>query len=351
MNAVVELPFELRPPIVVERPKGSGVFVRLSDSYLRSIAYIGCARPGEDGQIDTHGTGFLLAHDGHVYLVTAAHVAVDFLDGPMAVRLNKSKDGLGDIEHFDSTNWFFHPDRTVDVAVMPISVPLWARADPLKSKTIATEFKVGTKDFGAGDLAYVVGIFNKMRGENKNEPFVHTGHIASMGYGETAVMEDWRPGAKAGSMVSVKGYFVQATTLPESSGSPVFVRRSIETKVHQGVEKDGKTYLYPLRSWIHGSVWLLGLWSGNWESKDHARGIIVGDDMGLCIPASRILEVVDCAELKAMRETARNKESQEVALKQTSREKSITGDQILKNMMSMPPAPRVTKSKGKKKPA
>jgi hypothetical protein len=183
---------------------------------------------------------------------------------------------------------------------MPFSIPAWAKAKPLKSKTIATEFKVGNKNFGAGDLAYVVGIVNKMRGEKKNEPFVHTGNVASKGYGEVATMKDWRPWATARKRspadeltVEVKGYFVQATTLPESSGSPVFIRRSIEKEPTGGV-----------RTWVYGSVWLLGLWSGNWETR-HEGNVIVGDDMGLCIPAPRILEVLEREGLKEMRRASK----------------------------------------------
>lgn len=263
--------------------------MRLNDDYLRSIAYIGCARPDDANQIDTHGTGFLLVHEEHTYLVTAAHVAVDFDDGPMAIRLNNFE-GLGSVQHFDEVHWFFHADSTIDVAVLPISVPPWAAAASLKSSWIATEFKLTTKDFGAGDLAYIVGIFNKMRGQNKNVPFVHTGHIASMGHGEVALMKDWRLGAQADASVEVAGYFVQATTLPESSGSPVFVRRSIELGDTTNVRK-----------WVYGSVWLLGLWSGNWSTNGD-RGVIVGDDMGICVPAPKILDVLDRDELRQLRE-------------------------------------------------
>jgi hypothetical protein len=308
--------------------------VRLNDSYLRSIAYIGVARPGTDRGIDTHGTGFLLAHEETVYLVTAAHVAVDFVDGPMDIRLNKQEGGLGGIEHFDETNWYFHPNTKVDVAVMPIEVPRWARAESLKSKWIASEFKVTTKDFGSGDLAYIVGIFNKMRGKEKNEPFVHTGHIASMGYGETALIRDWSIGAKKSAYVEVNGYFVQATTLPESSGSPVFVRRSIETTVGTP------------RTWAYGSVWFLGLWSGSWETTE--KNVIVGDDMGMCVPAPRILEVLELPELKNTRIAAKVAEEDYVAMKPQKRSMA-GGDTLLRTMLNAPSKPLTKKKAANRK--
>lgn len=280
--------------------------MRLDDNYLRCIAYIGRERADGGAGIATEGTGFLLTHEDHTYLVTAAHVAVKFIHGVMDVRLNKRDRGLGGVEHFEDTNWFFHEDSSVDVAVMPFAIPSWARASPLRSRTIATDFKIDSKNFGAGDLAYVVGIFNKMRGREKNEPFVHTGHVASMGYGEVAPMGDWRSESNARKYaanedptVEVRGYFIQATTLPESSGSPVFIRRSIEIKPVEMVERSDPN----ARQWVYGSVWLLGLWSGNWNTR-YEGNVVIGDDMGLCVPAPRILEVLERKELKELRARA-----------------------------------------------
>lgn len=320
-----ELPPELRPPVVVERPEGSGVFVRLNDSYLRSIAYIGRERSDGGEGIEYEGTAFLLSHDGFTYLVTAAHVATNFRHGNMDVRLNRVDDGLEGIEHFEDTNWVFHEDSTVDVAVMPFSIPTWAKAGALDSGTIATDFKVGTKDFGPGDLAYVVGIFKKLRGKKKNEPFVHTGHVASMGREEEVDVDDWRPEAQAKMKANpqldltlkIRGYFIQATTLPESSGSPVFIRRSLEIAHVKMKENDDPA----AREWVYGSIWLLGLWSAAWRTHDEAADVILGDDMGLCTPAPRILEVLNCDKLKTMRKEAKDKEKKGAKLELQSKAK------------------------------
>ena len=316
-NIGIELPLELRTPLLVERPEGSGVLVRLNDSYLRSIAYIGCAHPGSDSSIDSHGTAFLVVHEQHTYLVTAAHVAVDFQDAPVDVRLNRNDNGLGRIEHIDEPKWYFHPDDTVDVAVMPFVAPAWARVEYLKSKYFATDFKVGTKNFGAGDLAYVVGIFNKMRGRNKNVPFVHTGNIASMGGGETVLVRDWRLGAAGDATLETYGYLIQVTTLPESSGSPVFVRRSLQLA---GVRhEDASGQLHSARTWGYGSVWLLGLWHGSWETEE--RGITVGADTGLCVPVPKILEALNRQDLVEMRREMNARKEAENVLRPHSRRK------------------------------
>ena len=70
--------------------------MRLSDGSLSQIVYLGIPHPDNDRALDIRGTGFLLAHDGHTYIVTAAHVAVD-LDESLAVRLNRQDNELGDL--------------------------------------------------------------------------------------------------------------------------------------------------------------------------------------------------------------------------------------------------------------
>jgi hypothetical protein len=278
--------------------------MRLDDSYLRGIAYIGCARPGFENQIDAHGTGFLVVHDGQTYLVTAAHVAVDFQDGAMDVRLNRTDDGLGGIEHIDTAKWYWHPDNRIDLAVMPFVAPGWAGASYFPSKHIATAFKVGTKNFGAGDLCYVVGMFDRMKGKEKNIPVVHTGYIGSMGAGEKLIRDDWREGAKSDNELEVEGYLIQVPTLEGSSGSPVYVRRTLNNPIMQ--EVGTKKLHYPLRAWTYGSVWLLGVWVANWEVTERGRTIGVG--MGLCVPGDRIMETLDQPELVAMREAKKQKQ-------------------------------------------
>ena len=297
------------PTLVVERPEGSGVFVRLNDSYLRSIAYIGVARPGSDTQIDATGTGFLVVHDGATYLVTAAHVAVAYQDAAMDVRLNRD-DNTGGIQPIDTAKWYWHPDSKVDIAVMPFRVEPWARVIYFNTKHLAGDFKVQTKDLGTGDIAYVVGMFQELHGEERNVPVVHTGHIGSMGL-EVVQVGDWRDGAKKGNKIGIQGFLISAPTLPGSSGSPVFVRRTLEV---EGVEEvDAKTgKRVPIRAWTHGSVWLLGVWSAAWNEKQLGKTFVLG--MGVCIPGERLFETLNQPELKELRDKAKAKKDKESKL-------------------------------------
>jgi hypothetical protein len=331
------LPPELLPPVVVERPEGSGTFVRLSDSYLWQIVYLGIQHADKEHEMTVQGTGFLLAHDGATYIVTAAHVAAVLDDCPIGVRLNREDDGLGNVDRIDHAKWYYHPSDDVDVAIMPYSPPRWAKVNYAKSKWIANEFKVHSKNIGPGDLAYVVGIFQKMRGKDKNMPVVHVGHIGSMATGEKFLVDDWRSG-RSGD-IEISGYVIQVSTLSESSGSPVYVRRSFRVTGVEEVDTE-KKIASPLNAWMYGSVWLLGVWSGKWDADED--GVTVGANTGVCTPALSILETLERPELKAMRKTANDKAKQESKLTLQRADGSIAKlrDETLRTMLSTPPQPR-----------
>lgn len=87
--------------------------MRLNDSFLRCIVYLGWPIAGTEDELDPVGTGFLVVHDGATYIVTAAHVALRFSrdDLPFGIRLNKTADGAGKVEHIPSAKWYFHRCR------------------------------------------------------------------------------------------------------------------------------------------------------------------------------------------------------------------------------------------------
>jgi hypothetical protein len=217
---------------------------------------------------------------------------------------------------------------------MPYDPPRWARVKYVHGKYVVSDFKRQTKDIGVGDLAYVVGIFKPIRAKDRNVPVVHTGYIASMADGELLLAQDWRVGAREGDNIEMQGYVIQAPTLPRASGSPVFVRRSIET-LTPALPKDqiinpGTAVKVPLlRSWLHGSVWLLGLWHGAWDDTG----------MGVCIPALKIMETLDQPELKAMRQASKESKAKEHVVKPQSSPKEVAraGDDILRAALSTPP--------------
>lgn len=356
----VEYPSEMRFPRTEERPEGSGTFVRISDGYLASIVYLGFALPNDEMAIDVMGTGFLVNYEGNSYIVTAAHVAALFNQCPFAVRLNRHEHSAG-VDRVAQAKWYVHPDTTVDVAVLPYDPPKWASVSYVETKYAITEFKRESKRIGVGDLAHVVGVFRNLKGEKKNVPVVHTGFIASMADGETMEAEDWRPTAKDGDLVSISGYVIQVPTQRGSSGSPVFVRRSLEMEeafVKQTNAHDSVLTKTKARNWAHGTIWFLGVWHGAWgqdiqfyaktpSGKADWLFLNVGTSMGICTPATRMLETLDRPELKKMRlkKEAAKKAENKVTPQSMSNLNETGGDAILRAALSTAPL-----SKPKRKP-
>lgn len=218
----------------------------------------------------------------------------------------------------DGVTWYEHPtDTTVDVAVFPYTPPEWARANAFPTGSVLTDFKKQTKKIGPGDIAYVVGIFKLLPGAKRNNPVVHVGHLASFAEGEAIPTFDWRCNKKPCPELKINGYIVQVDTMPQASGSPVFVRRSFPITAPdpdakpQLIEGTNLQQVPVLRGEVYGSTWLLGLWHGAWTddlSKMLALpqgSVNLGMGMGVTIPAPRILEVLNQPELMAMRQAKR----------------------------------------------
>jgi hypothetical protein len=198
----------------------------------------------------------------------------------------------------DATRWHFHADAAVDLAVLPFEVPDWASARYFETRYALTPLKAVEKDIGAGDMVYIVGVFYLLHGTKKNRPYVYPGHIA--------VFEDDEPipiRGTDGRMEYTTGHLVAAQTLPGASGSPVFVRRTIRLDVAD--HNDPSTLV---KAWVHGTVWLLGMWQGAWHGRpleslglDVRAGITVPVGTGIVVPAKQILELLNAPELRRER--------------------------------------------------
>ena len=61
-----------------------------------------------------------------------------------------------------------------------------------------------------------------------------------------------------------------------------------------------------VKAWQYGSVWLLGLWHGAWTDRFAAElGLPAGLGMGVAIPATKILEVLQQQNVVKDREEAK----------------------------------------------
>jgi hypothetical protein len=229
-------------PAVNRRPfAGTRFSVRIADDLRKATAFLGEELPDDEGEPAIHprATGFFVTwqtdsscpiHDmepecSGIYLVTARHVAKQ-LGGLFFIRYNK-KEGGSDLEMVVNAEWTFHPDETVDVAVMHCGYPDWADCVPIPGRMLTKPTEIDTlvstvkegdllfnnTNLGIGDIAYVVGLFHLVHGKNVNLPVVHTGHIALLPGDERIPVHD----PVSGKFHHVEAYLIEAHGLADFS--------------------------------------------------------------------------------------------------------------------------------------
>lgn len=199
----------------------------------------------------TEGTGFLygvLKQDDpdrtkkryQVYLVTPRHVIVEHAaalamskanqsqlpqTGPCAVthqtedsiniRMNPTNPSLPGRE-FDLAikDWFFHPNRAVDMAAYHLNAPYFEQQGVLQNiipndTAVANKAKLKAIGASAGDGIFVLGFPMNLAGVQRNYVIVRQGCIARI--------SDMLDGASP-------SYLVDAFVFPGNSGSPVVLR-------------------------------------------------------------------------------------------------------------------------------
>lgn len=202
-------------------------------------------------QWTTEGTGFLygnLTKDDpdktkklyDVYIVTARHVILEHAavlgmskanqsqtsqTGPCAataqpgdsisVRMNPTNPSLPGRE-FDLAikDWFFHPNKAVDMAAFHLNAPYLENLGVLKNfipndQAVAGKAKLRSIGASAGDGVFVLGFPMNLAGTQRNSVIVRQGCIARI--------IDMLDGASP-------SYLVDAFVFPGNSGSPVVLR-------------------------------------------------------------------------------------------------------------------------------
>lgn len=295
-----------------------GVFVRVSDSILDTVVFLGHATdaPGKGG-IECVGTGFLLKYDDVPHLVTVRHVAEHFGNGPLLIRANRI-DSTGDNIAVDQVKWHFHDDPTIDVAVIPFDLSIDRGGYTARYINDATETwwwnKARKYGAGIGDFVYTVGLFRLLAGKARNMPVVHFGTIArTIDWMEKVPIRDWRDPTKT---IETDAYLVETQSLPGLSGAPVFIRASNcmvrpEMVQHNPHITDMEELGDAVAMW---KLHFLGMWQGSWDAPPeqilglaHGREVRVPVGMGVVVPADHIHAVLEGDELKKIRETLKNK--------------------------------------------
>jgi hypothetical protein len=326
-------------PTLYEGPRGASFKVRIADDLRKATVFLGEEIADDKGlsAIDARATGFFVVwasdstrsiegmepETSGIYLITARHVAVP-LGTHFAIRFNK-KGGRSDIILIEDAEWVFHPDKTVDVAVLHCGYPDWADCVPIPGRLLAKPTREDTlvstiqgdelifndPNLGVGDIAYVVGLFHLLKGKKVNLPVVHTGHIALLPEDERIPTKD----RITGKFQEVEGYLVEAHGLSGLSGGPVFARTSspaIATYQYPRELVGGEKLERPVIGRLHSFTVLLGLWSASWDGepddvladdKNLKRGMRVPVGMGVVVPSYKIAETLNSEQLvRARRE-------------------------------------------------
>jgi len=251
--------------------------MRVPDAIRDCVAYLGLLVTDASGEqkVSLGGTGFFVMLESgdipglsYIFLVTAAHVAEKLEGKDFAIRMN-TKAGTADFARSGANvRWWYHPDRQVDVALVPWAPPLEHfeyKVLPLLDMVVTDEV-VRSEHVGLGDEVFLTGLFANLVGNKKNIPIVRIGNIA--------MMPDEPVPTERGSMMA---YLIESRSLGGLSGSPAFVN--------------------PVRG---DRFFLLGVVHGHWKIPTDPNNVV---NMGIALvtPAERILEVIHQPELLDMR--------------------------------------------------
>ncbi len=260
------------------------------------------------------GTGFFIDYEGFGYLVTARHIATftaRFSTKPVEhssflIRVNH-KDGTSmSIETVD-TQWFFHPDESVDVAVAPFDQERLMQGHDclyLPQDFLLTKRHFTDNHIEIGDTCYAVRLLRVLRGAKRNFPVVHIGSIALLPGDEKFPVknpedERWLPPRM------IDACMVEFQALQGMSGSPVFVRPNFK---QENVQIEDQR-LRPARR--NHDLLLLGILQGAWDAPsteitaaDRSGPIEMPAGIGVVVSSERIIEVLDTPVLKELRAEA-----------------------------------------------
>jgi hypothetical protein len=240
---------------------------------------------------------------GHGYLVTAKHLAKLFEGGRKAyVRFNRTVVHPGEsgvIYRRLKGSWHFHPDPTVDLAVLPWSDSVGDNYTFYSPDLDAIFPKPGSSvDWPPpeGGLLYYIGLLNMHYGTERNFPVVRTGSLALV----TDELIEGHYGPSKYHLIDLQAY-------PGHSGGPVwmFHRKGchllgILVQGHE-VEQEILERKRP---------------SGNETIAYYSFGIT------LVTPVKLLVEILNSDSLKDMRESSEPKPKKPVPLSVSKRKGS-----------------------------
>jgi V8-like Glu-specific endopeptidase len=184
--------------------------INLINQIKKTVVFLG--RTSAEGNIQFYATGFLIKIQNYFHLVTAKHVVIDLRTGQpkdrsMQAFFNSKEGGIvsrsiDEIKLQAPVDWMFHPNKDVDVAIIPFGL------DPHRDDvlTISDNLFLSTDRlyelYDIFFLSYQPGI----KPHNKITPIIRTGNISLLNDDNT--------------------FYIDAAAFPGNSGSPVFLKPS-----------------------------------------------------------------------------------------------------------------------------
>jgi hypothetical protein len=267
--------------------------MRVPDRMLNCVGFVA----HDEVSIKYGGTAFLVAVPGdlnnaYLHLVTAQHVAEMVEHGPFIVGMNNRQGAPVQLKG-GGAKWFYHPTEkdSVDVAVTPFAPNpnLDLDVEWIPEKLFALPDRIAEYGIGIGDEISVAGLFTRFHGASKHFPIVRTGNIAMMPTDKVPVK----------GFSNMDAYLAEGRSIGGLSGSPVFVRNSVQLPPTKSAKGD------TLRFMGYGPLHFLGLMHGHWDlppsfnKTEQAEAVNMG--ISIIVPAKKILEVLYHPELVQMR--------------------------------------------------
>lgn len=261
---------------------------RIPDSYLENVFYLYPDDAHARESRKAGGTGFFVLSmlpsgiDGIVYAVTNRHVVEH---GNTTMRLTTLDHKLDTIET-PERDWIFHPDKSIDLAVLPIRLAgqnLRYKVWPVDR--LVTHDLISKLDIGCGDECFTVGRFVNRDGRVRNTPTTRMGNIAQFPSDENHrfLVEMRTIGGASGSPV----YFYRPPASPPIGGS-MFGKDSL-------VNYTGPFLLGVNEKYVPDRI-QVGL---DGTISDHAA--IFNTGMMEAVPAWLLLDIIDSDHQKALR--------------------------------------------------
>ena len=287
-------------------------FVRVPDEILKTAVFLGLdtqlgreyggtgyivSRAYSPGSWTTESAGTINASRYPImFLVTAAHVAAKLEGFDFYIRSNYRDGSLAEIKQECSTRWWYHPTErdSVDAALMvlPFSEVHSLDIVPIPALMFAGDGVVKSQNLGIGDEIFVAGLFKNAKGTTKNIPIIRVGNVAMMP-GEKILYP-----SKDEPDRMIYANLLEAHSIGGLSGSPVFIRETIQTR--WGYDANAGPMASAAR-FTSGAFYFFGSMIGHWcvpvgfgDLKEEAR------NMGIApmVPAHKTFEILMQPELE-----------------------------------------------------